>query len=126
MPPIAFSQLARGVVRTQVGAIASLLAAAWILSLLQGPRYESFFTYRSPLLDHTPIWFVACLLLLAFNGFWLFRLAFIGGAFATPPGSPWGQWSVEIHLNAVRIFAVNLIAIPAILLGFVVIRSLGL
>jgi hypothetical protein len=111
----------------EAAAVVGLLLAGWGLTVVQGDRYrqQTFFTYEVMHLDNTPAWFVACLTLMVINGFWLFKLAAVEGGFGTPMGSPWGNWNVSMPINDLRIFAVNLVAIPALLGAFMVVRSMG-
>jgi hypothetical protein len=87
------------------------------------PCGTNFFTYRVRHLDYLPAWFAASLMLMAINGFWTFRLAVIEGVFRTPPRSGWGEWRASLPVNPLRLFAVNLIAIPAMLALFMIIRA---
>lgn len=121
------TQFIRRMMLIEAAALTGLLLAGWVLTLAQGYRYRgyTFFTYRVIHLDQTPAWFVACGVLLVINGFWLFKLAAIGGGFGTPTGSPWGIWNVSVPINDLRMFAINLIAIPALLGAFMIVRSMG-
>lgn len=107
--------------------IFSLLASGLILTLAEnGNAYrQSFFTYRIYHLDYLPAWFTASLILMAINGFWMFRLAAIEGSFYTPTHSGWGTWGVSVPINPLRLFAINLIAIPGILILFMIIKANG-
>jgi len=109
----------------EVAAIMGLLFAGAILTWAErGHRYgETFFTYRIQHLDYLPAWFAASLMLMAINGFWMFRLANIQGMFHTPRGTGWGEWGASLPINPLRLFAINLIAIPAALVLFLVMRA---
>lgn len=112
----------------QAAGVAGLLLAGWILTVIQNDYFcpeQNFFTYRVYHLDQTPAWFVFVMIQLAVNGFWLFRLAVFEGAFATPFNGPYGNWGIQLPINYLRIFAVNLVVIPAALFTFMLIRHAG-
>ena len=113
-------------IATQVAAIGGLLFTGWVLTLVQCERFDgTFFTYRIIHLDHTPAWFAASLVLSAINGFWLFKLAVLEGAVGTPLQGPWGAYNATVPLNPLRLFAINLVAIPALIGIFIMIRSMS-
>lgn len=111
-----------------LGAIVSLFVTGWILTELQGVGYSgrTFFTYRVESLDRTPAWFIALLLLFVINGVWLFRLGVIGGHVRTSGNTFRRDWDFAVPLNGLRLFAVNLIAVPILLGIFMVVRALAL
>lgn len=115
----------KSILLVEVAAISGLLISGAILTWAeQGHRYgETFFTYRIQHLDYLPAWFAASLVLMAINGFWMFRLANIEGMFHTPRGNGWGEWGASLPINPLRLFAINLIAIPAALGLFLLIRA---
>ena len=115
----------KSIMWVEVIAIAGLLVAGAVLNWVeQGHRHrETFFTYRIQHLDDVHAWFVSVLVLLAINGFWMFRLANIQGMIMTPRGCGWGEWSASIPINPLRLFAVNLIAIPGALVFFMIVRA---
>ena len=115
----------KGILLVEFSAITGLLVSGAILTWTeQGSRYgETFFTYRIQHLDCLPAWFAASLMLMAINGFWMFRLASIEGMFHTPRGMGWGEWSASLPINPLRLFAINLIAIPAALVLFLILRA---
>lgn len=110
----------------QAVGISGLLVAGFIMTLAEGDQNigRTFFTYRIQRLDQLPFWFAALMLLTCLNGFWLFRLALIEGGFGTPQG-PWGDYNVTVPINHLRLFAINLITIPALIALFIVIRCLN-
>jgi hypothetical protein len=118
---------AKSVMVVETAALAGLFMAGLALTIAQGDQYtgRTFFSYRLIHLDQTPAWFGAALALSAINGFWLFRLALLEGGLGTPPGGPWGQYSVVVPVNHLRLFAINLIAIPALIGAFILARSLN-
>lgn len=115
----------KSILWVEVAAIAGLLIAGATLTGVElGERHgETFFSYRIHHLDYLPAWFAASLMLMAINGFWMFRLANIEGMFHTPHGTAWGQWSASFPVNPLRLFAINLIAIPAALALFLITRA---
>jgi len=115
----------KSILWVEVLAIAGLLFSGAILTWVEhGHRYrETFFTYRIQHLDYIPAWFAFSLVLMAINGFWMFRLANIEGIFHTPRGTGWGEWGASLPINPLRLFAINLIAIPAALMLFLVMRA---
>ncbi len=115
----------KSVLWVEIAAIAGLLIAGLALTWVERDyRYaETFFTYRIQHLDYLPAWFAASLMLMAINGFWMFRLAGIEGMFHTPRGSAWGQWGMFLPINPLRLFAINMITIPAALALFLVVRA---
>lgn len=109
----------------QVLGIIGLLVGGWILTQIQRDNFcpqQTFFTYQIEHLDRTPAWFVFVLIQLAVNGFWMFRLAVLEGGVMTPRGGPFGNWDVQIPINYLRVFAVNLIVVPASLFAFMFVR----
>ena len=112
----------------EIVAVLGLLAVGGILTLIQRDVYSpeySFFGYKIYHLDNTPAWFVCVLLQMAVNGFWMFRLAVLEGGISTPNGGPFGYWGANVPVNPLRVFAVNLIVIPACLFMFMLIRHLN-
>ena len=110
----------------QVAGVVGMLIAGWILTVIQREIYcpqQNFFTYQIEHLDRTPAWFVFVLLQLAVNGFWMFKLAVLEGGVNTPGAGPYGNWGVTVPVNYLRIFAVNLVVIPASLFLFMLIRN---
>lgn len=110
----------------QVAGVVGLLIAGWLLTIIQRDTFcpqQNFFTYQIEHLDRTPAWFVFVMLQMAVNGFWMFKLAVLEGGFATPFRGPYGNWGVEVPINYLRIFAVNLVVIPASLFLFMLIRN---
>ena len=106
-------------------AIVGLLIAGWILTLIQKDVYcpqQNFFTYKINHLDSVPAWFIFVLVQMAINGFWMFRLAVLEGGVVTPERGPYGYWGGVVPINPLRIFAVNLVVIPACLFVFMLIR----
>ena len=109
----------------QVAGVSGLLLAGWILTLIQNGVHcqsKTFFSYQIAHLDRAPAWFVFVMLQLAINGFWMFKLAVLEGGINTPNRGPYGTWGVEVPVNYLRIFAVNLVVIPAALFAFMLIR----
>jgi hypothetical protein len=105
--------------------IVGLLVAGWILTIIQRDVYcpqQSFFTYQIEHLDQVPAWFVFIMVQMAVNGFWMFKLAVLQGGINTPAGGPFGSWEVALPINYLRVFAVNLVVIPAALFLFMLIR----
>lgn len=115
----------KSILLVEVAAISGLLVSGAVPTWAeQGRRYgENFFTYRIQHLDYLPAWFAASLILMAINGFWMFRLANIEGMFHTSRGNGWGEWSTSLPINLLRLFAINLIAIPAALVLFLIMRA---
>ncbi len=112
----------------QASGVAGLLISGWILTEIQKDYFcpeQNFFTYRLVTLDYTPAWFFFVMAQLAVNGFWLFRLAVLEGSIATPPNGHFGNWGVQVPVNYLRVFAVNLVFIPASLFAFMIIRQSG-
>jgi hypothetical protein len=118
----------KGVLWVEAAAVVGLLMSGLILTWAEsGHRYpgQGFFTYRIEHMDCLPAWFVMALALMAVNGFWMFRLATIEAFFRTPNGTGWGQWTASLPINPLRLFAINLVAIPAAIGIFLVIRAYG-
>lgn len=115
----------KSVLWVEIAAILGLyIAGALLMWVDQGHRYcDTFFTYRIYNLDDLPAWFAATLMLMVINGFWVFRLANIEGVFHTPRGTGWGEWGASVPINPLRLFAINLVAIPATLIVFLFIRA---
>ena len=115
----------RGILWVEVAAITGLIISGAILTWIEYDHHygETFFTYRIQHLNNLPAWFAASLMLMAINGFWMFRLANIEGILHTPSGNGWGEWSASLPINPLRLFAINLIAIPIALVLFLIIRS---
>jgi len=115
----------KSILIVEVAAIAGILIAGAVLTWAEKDhRYgDTFFSYQIHHLDDLPAWFAAVLMVMAVNGFWMFRLATLEGAFNTPHGSPWGRWGAWVPVNPLRLFAVNLIAIPVAIGLFMVIRA---
>ena len=111
----------------EVAAVAGLLLAGGALTWAErgGPGRASFFTYRVQHFDFLPAWFAATLMLAAINGFWMFRLASIEGSFYTPQNNGWGNWGASLPINPLRLFAINMIAIPAAIGLFLIVRAHG-
>ena len=115
----------KSILLVECAAIGGMLIAGAVLTWAEKEhRYgDSFFTYRIEHLDEIPAWFAAVLMIMAVNGFWMFRLSAIEGAFHTPHRSPWGRWGAWMPVNPLRLFAVNLVAIPISIGLFMVIRA---
>ena len=112
----------------EVVAVAGLLIGGWVLAAIQRDIYcaqQTFFTYRICHLDNTPAWFAFVLAQMAINGFWMFRLAVLEGGVATPDRGPFGHWGASVPINPLRVFAVNLVVIPACLFAFMLIRNMN-
>jgi hypothetical protein len=111
----------------EAAALTTLLCAGWILSVGQGNDFtgRTFFTYHVRHFDQTPYWIVASLALMATNGFWLFRLAHVEAGFTTSRIGPCGLYNLQIPVNHLRLFAINLVAVPILITAFVVIRTRG-
>lgn len=60
---------------------------------------------------------------MALNGIWMFRLANLEGRLHSPQGTGWGEWGAFVPINPLRLFAVNLVAIPALLGLFLIVRA---
>lgn len=112
----------------EVFAVIGLLATGAILTLAQRDIYcfrQNFFSYRIYHLDNTPAWFAFVLIQMAINGFWMFRLAVLEGGVFTPDRGPFGYWGTTVPINPLRVFAVNLVVIPACLFLFMLIRHMN-
>lgn len=112
----------------QVVGMVGLLIAGWVLTITQQDIYgaeQTFFSYRINHLDLSPAWFVFVLTQLCLNGFWLFKLAVLQGSVNTPTRGPFGNWDVQVPINYLRIFAVNLVIVPGSLFTFMLIRHCG-
>lgn len=120
-----FRTFAAMVLWVQVAAVAGLMVAGAALTWAEGEHRhgETFFSYCIAHLDLIPAWFAATLALMAVNGFWTFRLASFEGRIIAPRGSAWGPWGAYVPLNPLRLFAVNLVAIPALLGVFMLMRA---
>jgi hypothetical protein len=102
-----------------------LLFVGWMITIAQdGYHYETFFSYQVIHLDYMPYWLLAILVLMCVNGWWMFRLARFEGAFHVPQNMHQESYEVFVPVNNLRLFAINLIAIPVIILCFIVIRHL--
>lgn len=115
----------KSIIWVEAAAIACLLIAGAILAWVEaGYHAESFFSYRIRILSYLPAWFACTLALAAINGFWMFRLATIEleGMFA-PRFSGLSGWAASFPVNPLRLFAVNLIAIPGLLMLFIILRA---
>ena len=119
------STFIKSMIFVELAALSGLFLTGFMLTLAQGEQHagQTFFSYRVVHLDQTPAWFAASLLLMAVNGFWLFRLALVEGGFGTPARGPWGQYNVAVPVNHLRLFAINLVAIPALVGIFILARS---
>lgn len=117
----------RSILWVEIAAILGLLIMGAILTWAEGAdRFgDTFFTYRIEHLDCLPAWLAGSLTLMAVNGFWLFRLASIEGRLRTPADGGWGEWGASLPVNPLRLFAINLIAIPGALALFLIIRANG-
>lgn len=117
----------KSILWVEVIALAGLLICGAVLTWAErGHRYgDSFFSYRIHAMDALPAWFAACLLVFAVNGFWMFRLANIEGAVNTQRSTGSGEWGASVPINPLRLFAINLVAIPAALALFLLIRANG-
>jgi len=113
----------KSVLLVEVGAVVGLYLAGIALSLVEYTHYPGFFSYRIHHLDDLPVWFIATLALMVLNGIWMFRLATLEGTVRTPRENGWGNWGAAIPVNPLRLFAVNLAAIPVLLLLFLVVRK---
>ncbi len=118
---------AKSILLVELVSVSLLLISGLILSLSepQNLNGSSFFSYRLFYFDYIPAWFLATMGLMAINGIWMFKLAVVEGLFNTPSNSGWGNWGIQFPINPLRLFAVNLIAIPGILVLFLLIRSNG-
>jgi hypothetical protein len=112
------------IIWVEVFAVGGLLGAGTVLTWVEADYFHSatFFTYRIEHLDFLPAWFACTLALLAINGFWVFRLASVEGFFRTPRRG-WGEWGASVPINPLRLFAINLVAIPAAIALFIVMRA---
>jgi len=112
----------------EIGAIVSLNICGLILTLIEyGNRNgDTFYTYQIQFLDAIPSWFFFTLLLVFFNGYWMFRLANLEGHFDTPRGSGWGKWGATLPINPLKLLSINLILIPSILVCFILVRAMNL
>ena len=110
---------------TQVCAVALLLLGGWAMDLAYASRCgETFFCYRLRCLADFPYWFGSVLLLMTIHGGYLFRLAILEGGVSTPfGGGPWGEYRVSVPLNPLKMVAVDLVVIPAILFLSVICRQ---
>lgn len=118
----------KSVLWVEVAAVSGLLLTGAVLMWVEREQRcpeQNFFTYRIEHLDYLPAWFVMTLCLVAVNGFWMFRLSTIEGMFHTPHGSGWGQWGGSLPINPLRLFAINLVAIPAAIGVFLAMRATG-
>jgi hypothetical protein len=117
----------KSIIWVEFAAMIGLLVTGLLLTWTEHPHYygNSFFTYRIHHLNYLPAWFIAALMLMAINGFWMFRLSNIEGIVNTPYRSGWGEWGASFPINPLRLFAINLIAIPVILALFMIIRANG-
>lgn len=110
----------------EVAALIGLLLAGAALTWVEdGYRYSgTFFTYRIHNLDNLPAWFAAAMALMAINGFWVFRLGSIEGSIqAMGNQGPGREWEATLPINPLRLFAINLVAIPGLLALFMLIRA---
>ena len=73
----------KGILWVELAAISGLLITGVILTWAEsGCHYgETFFSYQIQHFNYLPAWFAASLMLMAINGFWMFRLANIEGFF---------------------------------------------
>jgi hypothetical protein len=120
-----FAIFIKSVLLLEIFAISLLfLAGAGLTWVERGYRSnETFFSYRIQHIDCLPAWFVAALFIMAVNGIWMFRLAYVDGTFRTPRDRPLGEWGISIPIHPLRLFAVNLVMIPATLMLFLIIRA---
>ena len=109
----------------EIAAISGLLVAGAVLTWAERDYRcgDTFFSYRIQHLDFLPAWFAATLMLMAINGLWMFRLANIEGVFHTPHRTGWGEYGASLPINPLRLFAVNLVAIPVALVLFLIARA---
>jgi hypothetical protein len=103
-------------------AVAALLLAGWAMALAEHGciRGDSFFEYRIRQLDGVPAWFVAAIILVLLNGWNLCRRAINRTGSETP-----GEFRDAAGSRGASDFALNLVAIPALLVAFLVVRALG-
>jgi len=109
----------------ELAAIVGLLVAGAILTWIQAGQYcsqQTFWTYRVRVLDGLPAWFFFSLCLACINGFYMFRLSVLEAVVRTPRHG-WGEWGATLPINPLRLFAINLVAIPTALAAFLVMRA---
>lgn len=108
-----------------LGAEAALMASGWLLALSEPyrPFEDSFFGCRLVWAADLPAAFVAGMALLLLNGLFLFEWAALRGFFHTPPHGPWGGWGFDVPVPQLRILALNLVAVPALIGLFVLLRD---
>lgn len=83
----------------------------------------SFFSYRIRHMNYLPAWFILSMILMSVNGYWIFKLANLEGSFFTPSYNNRGQYRAAFPLNQLRLFALNFITIPILMVIFVIIRA---
>ena len=115
----------RLMILSQACAIGLLLLGGWTMDLAYaGHDRGAFFSCRIRALNGFPYWFLSALALSIVNGFYLFRLAALEGGIRTPPGSgQWGRYSLWLPINPLRMVAVDLVAIPVLLILSVLFRQ---
>ena len=110
------------VLLTVAAAVAALLVAGWAMALAEHGhiRGDSFFEYRLRQLDGVPAWFVAAIILVLLNGWNLCR-----GALSRTGSEAPGEFRDAGGAPGAGDLALNLVAIPALLVAFLVVRALG-
>ena len=114
------------------GSIILLFVIGIALDQTQLFGISSFYEPRSLLLYKVrrffflPNYFIAFMLMLIFNGYWLFKLAKIEGYLTKPIENNYMGWGIEHPINSLKLIAVNIVAIPFILIFVIMVTHLQL
>ena len=121
------SQLIRRILYAQVVALGLLLLAGWILAMVETEmQRETFFIYRLRTFDGFPYWFASVLVLSVINGLYLWKLAVVEGSLEITRPHTSRDLGLFVPLNPLKLVAVDLVAIPLLLILFVFVRKYGL
>ena len=122
---ISLKQYLRKFIWVEIFSVIGLMTAALLLTIAEGHHYANFFTYRIRFGDYLPAWFISVMLLSALNGYYLWHLASIDGFFQLPGSRNPGTWKASLPVNPLKLWGMNLVAIPLILLLFLIVRANG-
>ena len=120
---ISLKQFLRNFIWVEIFSVIGLMAAALLLTIAEDHRYENFFTYRIQHADYLPAWFISFMVLSMLNGYYLWKLASIDALLQIPKSQSSGAWRASLPANPLKLWGINLVSIPLILLIFVIIRA---
>ena len=118
-----FNSFIKRIFLVEMLAIIALYFAGAMLSWVEYGHGASFFTYRLRHLNYLPAWFISTLILMIINGISLFKLGAIEGSVIIPGSKGTKKVDANIPINSIRLLGINLIAIPGILIIFIIARA---